>query len=148
MFACFTGLRVSDLRTLTWGMIERNPPQIIKKQKKTKNPVYIPLNKSAAGLIFDGGEHLPDEFVFSLGDGERNDKSYRILNEWAEKAGVAKRIGWHTARRTFATLALGGGADAVTVARLLGHTGLSQVMKYAKATDEMRRKAVDALPEI
>lgn len=148
LFACFTGLRVSDLRTLTWGMIERNPPQIIKKQKKTKNPVYIPLNKSAAGLIFDGGEHLPDEFVFSLGDGERNDKSYRILNEWAEKAGVAKRIGWHTARRTFATLALGGGADAVTVARLLGHTGLSQVMKYAKATDEMRRKAVDALPEI
>lgn len=146
LFSCFTGLRISDIETLTWGMIEANPPQIIKRQKKTKNPVYVPLNKSAWNLISDGGEHLPENTVFSF-EKERA-SSYRTLKDWAADAGVAKNIGWHTARRTFATLTLERGADAVTVARLLGHTGLGQVMKYAKATDEMRRRAVDALPEL
>lgn len=147
LFGCFTGLRISDIKSLTYGMIEKNPPQIIKKQKKTRTPVYIPLNKSAESLIFDGTEHLPDDFVFSLNEMQDNGKGYRALKQWAQDAGITKKIGWHTARRTFATLTLGYGADAVTVARLLGHTGLGQVMKYAKATDEMRRKAVDALPD-
>lgn len=147
LFSCFTGLRVSDLESLTWGMIEHDPPQIIRRQTKTQFPVYIPLNKSARNLVLDGGTHAPGENVFCLPEKERAN-SYRVLKKWAEDAGVTKKIGWHTARRTFATLTLGHGADAVTVARLLGHTGLGQVMKYAKATDEMRRKAVDALPEL
>ena len=129
-------------------MIEKSPALIIKRQKKTKNPVYIPLNKSATALIFDGAEHLPDDFVFSLHEQKYEGKGYRTLKQWASDAGITKKIGWHTARRTFATLTLGCGANPVTVARLLGHTGLSQVMKYAKATDEMKRKAVEALPEL
>lgn len=147
LFSCLTGLRVSDLESLTWGMIERDPPQIIRRQTKTQFPVYIPLNKSAQSLVLDGSIHAPDEHVFSLSEKERGN-SYRMLKKWAEDAGVTKKIGWHTARRTFATLTLGHGADAVTVARLLGHTGLGQVMKYAKATDEMKRRAVDALPAL
>ena len=147
LFACFTGLRVSDLETLTWGMIEKNPVQIIKRQKKTQKPVYIPLNNSAQSLIFDEGNHTPDEFVFTLHEASRS-KCENTLKKWAEEAGITKKIGWHTARRTFATLVLGRGADAITVARLLGHSGLSQVMKYAKSTDEMKRRAVDALPKL
>lgn len=149
LFGCFTGLRVSDIRSLTWGMIERNPPQIIKRQKKTKNQVFVPLNKSAAGLIFDGADHQPDDFVFALNNDAKDIiRGYRALKKWADAAGLSKKIGWHTARRTFATLALGCGADAITVARLLGHSGIGQVMKYAKATDEMKRRAVDALPDL
>ena len=147
LFGCFTGLRVSDIETLTWGMIEHDPPQIIRRQTKTQFSVYIPLNKSAQSLVLDGAPHAPDERVFRL-SGKNRANSYRVLRRWAEDAGVTKKIGWHTARRTFATLTLGHGADAVTVARLLGHTGLGQVMKYAKATDEMKRRAVDALPDL
>lgn len=99
-------------------------------------------------MIFDGAEHLPNDFVFSLHEQKYEGKGYRTLKQWASDAGITKKIGWHTARRTFATLTLGCGANPVTVARLLGHTGLSQVMKYAKATDEMKRKAVEALPEL
>jgi integrase len=35
IFACYMGLRISDIRSLKWGDIERNPVQIIKRQKKT-----------------------------------------------------------------------------------------------------------------
>lgn len=147
LFACFTGLRISDIETLTWGMIEREPPQIIKRQHKTKTPVYVPLGKSALGLIDMDGEHDAGETVFNFMGRERK-YSYSYLKHWTESAGVMKHIGWHTARRTFATLTLGRGADPVTVARLLGHTGLGQVMRYAKATDEMKRMAIDSLPEL
>ena len=146
LFACFTGLRVSDLETLTWGMIDKENAQITKAQQKTKNVVYIPLNKSAMALISGNAEHFPDEKVFALGT--HRISSYKVLKDWAAEAGITKNIGWHTARRTFATLALGGGADVITVAKLLGHSGLSQVMKYAKATDAMKRRAVDSLPAL
>lgn len=147
LFSCFTGLRISDIETLTWAMIERDPPQIIKRQKKTQNQVFVPLGKSAMGLIVDGGGHRPEEPVFDF-MGRRRASSYGVLKKWAEDAGIRKRVSWHTARRTFATLALGRGADPITVAGLLGHTGLGQVMRYAKATDDMKRKAVESLPEL
>jgi integrase len=146
LFACHTGLRVCDLETLTWDKIETNPPQIIKRQEKTKVPVFIPLSGSARQLI-GGGEHGPSDKIFDLPRGKRR-QSYLVLKRWAKAAGIAKNIGWHTARRTFATLALENGADIYTVSKLLGLTSISHAAKYAKVTDRLRREAVAALPEI
>jgi site-specific recombinase XerD len=72
----------------------------------------------------------------------------QYLLKWAEKAGVKKPVGWHTARRTFATWELESGADIYTVSKLLGHKNIKQVAKYAQATDKLRRSAVNALPVI
>jgi site-specific recombinase XerD len=65
-----------------------------------------------------------------------------------QRAKIKKKVGWHTARRSFATLALENGADLYTVAKLLGHTNLKAVAKYAKVTDRLRREAVGGLPEL
>ncbi|MDR2589334.1 MAG: site-specific integrase [Spirochaetales bacterium] len=146
LFACNTGLRVSDLETITWKQIETSPMQIIKKQEKTRNPVYIPLNKSAQNLI-GKAENKPDDKIFDLPPKKRQN-TYKLLSRWAVDAKVTKHIGWHTARRTFATMELEHGVDIYTVAKLLGHRTITQVAKYAKATDKLRRKAVNALPEI
>jgi integrase len=35
LFGCYSGLRVSDLKTLAWGDIQHDPPQINKRQVKT-----------------------------------------------------------------------------------------------------------------
>jgi site-specific recombinase XerD len=71
-----------------------------------------------------------------------------VLKQWANAAGINKNIGWHTARRTFATQALENRADIYTVSKLLGHKSLKQTEKYAKVTDRLRREAAAALPEI
>jgi integrase len=147
LFACHTGLRIVDLESITWRRIETNPMQIIKIQVKTKPPVYIPLSKSVRKLIIDGREHQPDELVFNLGTHNRR-TSYTYLQKWGREAKITKPMGWHTARRTFATLALENGADIYTVSKLLGHTSIRHVVKYVKATDKLRREAVEALPEI
>jgi integrase len=147
IFACYTGLRISDIKSLKWGDIELNPLQIIKRQKKTRRTVYVPLKETSWGIINDGKDHNPDDKVFSLLANTKS-QTNQYLIKWAEKAGIKKPVGWHTARRTFATLALENGADIYTVAKLLGHKKLKQVAKYAQATDKLRREAVEALPEI
>jgi integrase len=120
--------------------------QIIKRQKKTKSAVCIPLNGSTRKLIDDGEEHEPGDKIFGL-TMERRRRSYDYLKDWTFEANVQKNIGWHTVRRTFATLALENGVYVLIVAKLLGHKSLTQVLKYAKVTDRLRREAVAALPQ-
>jgi integrase len=147
LFACFTGLRVSDIKGLTWGDIEHNPLQLIKRQKKTQNKVFIPLNKIAWQLINDETIHNHSDLIFPH-FGSVKDPVNNYLSRWAKKAQLAKKIGWHTARHTFAVLSLEGGAEIYTVSKLLGHTSLKTTQVYAKATDKMKREAVNGLPEI
>ncbi|MDR1987039.1 MAG: tyrosine-type recombinase/integrase, partial [Treponema sp.] len=130
LFACFTGLRISDIKGLTWGDIEHTPLQLIKRQKKTKNKVFVPLHKTAWQLISDGTIHNHTELVFP-GLGRLKDTAYAYLSRWAKKGGIEKKVGWHTARHTFAVLSLEGGADIYTVSKLLGHTNLSTTQVYA-----------------
>ena len=146
LFACFTGLRVSDLITLQWGDIEADTKQIIHRMKKTGGVVYVPLNDTAWGLIHGAPAlHRVDERVFP-GIANNDTASRGRLHEWARKAGVKKHIGWHTARHTFATMALESGGDIYTVSKLLGHTNVATTAIYAKATDRLRRAAVNAMP--
>jgi integrase len=147
LFSCFTGLRVSDLKSLSWGDIELNPLQLIKRQKKTGNKVYVPLHETAWKLINDGTIHSHTDLVFPRFGGIK-DAVNNYLSRWAEKAGIEKKIGWHTGRHTAAVLLLEGGAEIYTVSKLLGHTDLKTTLVYAKATDKMKRQAVNGLPEI
>lgn len=147
LFSCFTGLRVSDIKTLTWGDIEREPVQIKKRQQKTGRFVIIPLNPNAWEIINDGAIHKHSELVFPL-IGTTGTSTNQYLGFWTRDAGIEKKIGWHTARHTFATLTLENGADFFTVSKLLGHTKTATTAVYTKATDKLKREAVNALPEI
>ena len=147
LFGCFTGLRISDIKSLQWGDITREPLQIAKRQKKTDRRVYIPLHETAWKIINDNALHNHKSLVFpGLTQSKTNTNEY--LKSWAKKAEIEKRIGWHTARHTFAVLSLESGAEIYTVSKLLGHTDLKTTQVYAKATDKMKREAVNGLPGI
>ena len=147
IFACYTGLRVSDLKTIKWKDIEYN--QIVKKQKKTQKAVYIPIHEMVQMVITNGREHNPDEKIFTVFDISKSDAwTNHHLKKFGKRAGISKPIGWHTARRTFATMCLESGVDIYTVAKLLGHTSIKQVAKYAQVTDKLRQSAIASLPNI
>jgi site-specific recombinase XerD len=148
LFSCYTGLRVSDLVTITWGDIEHNPPQIVKRQKKTKAKVFIPLSDMAWSIINDGTIHKYTDFIFPLVSMLKRTTRFDRFQKWVIRAGIEKHIGWHTARHTFAVLSLESGAEIYTVSKLLGHTSIKTTQIYAKATDKMKREAVNALPMI
>jgi integrase len=142
LFSCYTGLRWSDLKALTWGMIRDNKIQM--RQAKTQQSVYIPLNKTALTLIETPGQqiHHKDENIFGLTGTDPN----QYLHPWGLRAGVQKHFTFHTARHTNATLLLEHGADLFTVQRLLGHSKAEMTMGYAKVTDGKKRAASEAIP--
>lgn len=150
LFSCFTALRVSDLRTLTFDMISTRSDGkqwICKRQKKTGTEVYIPLHDSATSILNEQHASEPQSnFVFPLlAATKANTDQY--LRKWGLQAGI-DHVSWHTARHTMATIALENGAELRTVSELLGHSDISTTLRYAKATDTLKRSAVDAIPSL
>lgn len=141
LFACNTGLRVGDLMKLEWQNI--NNGQLVFEQNKTLEYNHITLNKSALKLLGERGK--PNDLVFPL---PSVTGSLKTIKNWAKRAGIDKRITWHSSRHSFATNILLLGFDVKTLSTLLGHTSIKHTQKYLSIADERRAKAVNTLPEI
>ncbi|MCH3994839.1 MAG: site-specific integrase [Prevotella sp.] len=144
LFSCLTGLRVSDVRALTWGDIQRSGKytRIIFRQKKTGGLEYLDISPEASSLLGD-----PDRGnVFCLPQFESVVNYY--IRIWRKDAGITKNITFHSARHTFATLMLTIGTDLYTVSKLLGHKDIATTQIYAKVIDKNKQDAVSRIPDI
>lgn len=144
IFACLTGLRISDVRNLKWSDVQQQGAftRIVFKQKKTKGQEYLDINAQAVEMM---GERK-DGNVFHL------PASQSYLNEvtkrWVLRAGIQKSITFHCARHTFAIMMLDIGTDIYTVSKLLGHRELATTQVYARVLDKNKQKAVENIPSI
>lgn len=143
LFCCFTGLRLSDVRNLTWNHITTgsdNQKQLNFRQKKTKIENYIPLSNNAISQLPE--QHSSDS-VFPL----PSDNAIReTLKKWVSDSGIDKHITFHCSRHTCGTLLLNFGVDIYTVKEILGHTDIGTTMQYAKVVDKTKREAVNSIP--
>lgn len=146
LFGCATGLRFSDIVSLKWSdLIETNGRICFsKKQIKTDNLVSAPLSTMAVRLLPKKREG-DNGFVFK--EAPDNDCTNAFLKKWVVRAGISKKITFHSSRHTFATLILSEGADLYTVSKLLGHSDIKTTQIYAKIVDESKNKAIDLLPD-
>ena len=150
LFACYTGLRFSDLKNLTWKQICLNGTRhkLEFRQKKTGSFEYFPLSITASKILTNGKGNLinmPDSKVFKIPGRNNYNEDLKLL---AKAAGIDKNMTSHTGRHTFATLMLTQGVDIYTVSKLLGHKSLSTTQIYAKIIDQKKDEAVDMLPQI
>ena len=65
-----------------------------------------------------------------------------------KSAGIKKKITFHCARHTFATMCLTYDVDIYTVSKLLGHRDLKTTEIYAKLIDKKKDEAIDRLPDL
>lgn len=148
LFACFTGLRISDIKNLTWNdVVKKNGKTYLNIViQKTRTPFTIKLNKEALHWIPQQGKGKGKGKVFELPyySGYIN----YSLKRWAKVAGIEKNICFHMSRHTFATMALTLGADLYTVSKLLGHHDISITQVYAEIIDKKKDQAVDLLDDI
>ena len=144
LFACFTGLRFSDLNNLQHKSIKGD--KIEKIQKKTKTPEYFPLPETAQELLKNHSSNIlphSEAFVFNLPS-----KAYynTILKAWFKTAGIDKRASSHIARHTYACWAIKRGIDIFTLSKLMGHRNLKTTLRYAKVDDSTMIDAVTKFP--
>jgi len=142
LFACFTGLRVSDIRALTWNQIRGE--RLHFRQQKTSGQEYMPLSVSAQHLLGETGK--PDSPIFRL-PGAQNSVN-DIIAAWVLEADIDKHVTFHVSRHTFATMALSHDIHLYTVSKLLGHKDIATTQIYAKIIDKKKQEAVNRLPEI
>lgn len=143
LFSTQTGLRFSDIVALHWGQVHLRARKIVFSQVKTRRRNDVPLNANAVKLLGKAGK--PQENVFTLPSSTAVNKD---LKKWVKRAGIQKHITFHCGRHSAGTNLHGATGDIYVVSRLLGHSSLSQTVKYARVNDEKRRTAVDRLPKI
>jgi site-specific recombinase XerD len=68
------------------------------------------------------------------------------LQNWIYDAGIKKKITFHCARHSFATLHLSLNTDIYTVSKLLGHRHLKTTEIYAKVIDSKKIEAATRIP--
>ena len=145
LFGCLTGLRISDIQSITWDQIRESMDgrwEVVFKQKKTNGLQHHPLSKEAMSLILprqEGGKRVFTGLKYSA-------HINNILQEWVLFAGIRKKISWHCSRHTYACLLLNSGVEIFTVSKLLGHKNVATTQIYSKIIDKTKRDALDRLP--
>lgn len=147
LFACFTGLRLSDVQSLTWNKVNVTPDGLTKfvrvVMQKTKKPINVPLTSDALANMYEKADR--DEPIFNLPFPSAIGKH---LKKWVKDAGILKHITFHCSRHTFATMMLTLGVDIYTTSSLLGHSNVSTTQIYAKIVDEKKVSAVHAMDNL
>lgn len=148
LFACFCGLRISDIRSLVWSNIkeENGYNYISLTMKKTGQAIIIPLNNNALRWMPGRAKAKTTDLVFSNlpADSTIN----RDIKGWAKAAGITKNICFHVSRHTFATLSLESGVGLAEVSALLGHQNIRTTQIYAKVVDKKKVEAVGLLDKM
>ena len=144
LFSCFTGLAYTDIRRLTISDIVKSDKQwhISIQRQKTRTSVDVPLLQLPARILHKYYRCDSDSPIFHL---PTNCWCNKLLKTITSRAGITKRVTFHTARHTFATtVTLAYGVPIEIVSRMLGHTDIKTTQIYAKVlkgaiNTEMRR---------
>ena len=149
LFSCLTGLRFSDMLTLTWGQVRAIPGgyyRLTFTQKKTKKLEYLDINAQAYSLLIDIQKDADTSTkVFPVNRSVEN--LQRKIRAATNKI-LGEEFTFHCARHTFATTMLSNGADLYTVSKLLGHKYINTTEIYAKVVDKNKQAAIDLLPKL
>ncbi|MBA3581883.1 MAG: site-specific tyrosine recombinase XerD [Gammaproteobacteria bacterium] len=136
-----TGLRVSELVTLTMGQINFNQGvvRVIGKGNKER---LVPLGEIAQmwlqryrqvarmELLAGHDKTIDAMFVTRRGGAMTRQACWHLIKRYAQQANIDKHLSPHTLRHAFATHLLNHGADLRAVQMLLGHSDLSTTQIY------------------
>jgi integrase len=144
LVSCLTGLRWSDIEKLIWSEVQHSKElgyYIRFRQAKTNGVETLPISDEARQLLGDEKDGSKKVFSgFKYGNWNKT-----ILKDWLMEAGIKKKITFHCARHTYATLQLTLGTDIYTVSKLLGHKNLKTTEIYAKVINEKKVEAANKI---
>jgi integrase len=160
--AVTTGLRVSELLALKWADVNFAAGEIrlsrgivrqhIGEMKTEASRKPVPMDAGLADVLTRWRGMAPynqdADYIFASPDkhGQQpywpNAAMEDHIRPAALRAGIVKRVGWHTMRHTFGTLVNSEGADVATTQALMRHANASITMdRYVQAVTPAKRNA-------
>mgnify|MGYP003654648932 CR=1 FL=1 len=137
--ALCTGLRVSDILSLKWSMIDRESWVINIVNKKTGieliQPIIGPAREEIKNLEMDHQYLFP-----SL---SRNAVSM-AFKRCVDKSQI-KKLRFHDLRHTFCSRLAMGNVPLVEIAELAGHTNIQTTRRYSHLLTKNKKKALETL---
>lgn len=136
LFCCYAGMRYSDF-------VNMKPENIVEMHQETwliyksiktgtevRLPIYLLFCRKGIQILNKYQANLQD--FFHLRDNSNVNKELIII---ARLAGLPKRVSFHTARHTNATLLIYNGVNITTVQKLLGHKSVKTTQIYTNVMD-------------
>lgn len=126
IFAAYTGLAYIDVMSFDFDTMTEQQDKMFfidGKRTKTGSNFYTPILPPAMDVLKKYDFKLP---MIS------NQKLNMYLHVLEKQLGIKKRISFHIARHTFATVALSYNVPIDKVARMLGHKNIKTTQIYAK----------------
>ena len=173
LVAYYTGMRISDITSLTWGNLnlDNDVPHLqfseIKKQNKHKRDIIIPLSKSLLEYFFSLKHGKAKEFIFAESSKHStggNKGLSQIFKRILKKAGIVENLyekqakgsaarnispyGFHSFRHTFKTELANSGVHSDVRDVLTGHARPSVAEAYVHRNVSVLKEAVDQLKAV
>ena len=154
LYAC--GLRASEAVSLTLDDVDLEE-ELLRARGKGSKERLVPIGREAVAAlrayVARGRPALvglrPERHVFvnARGGGLSRQGLYKIVQTYANTAGLKDRMSPHTLRHTFATHLLAGGCDLRTLQEMLGHADIATTQLYTHlSTERLRDVYFDAHP--
>lgn len=143
------GLRISELVSLDVDDVDLAAGTVLvragKGDRSRRVPVGMHARRAVAAYVTgvrpellqksSGGSAGGALFLNSRGGRLTRQGCWKLLKEYARRAGLGDRVSPHTLRHSFATHMLDAGADIRVVQELLGHASLSTTQVYTLVSD-------------
>ena len=147
IFSCFTGLAYIDVSNLTPDhIVTMDDKQWImtKRQKTSVETNVLLLDIPRAIIAKYSHKTYRDGKLFPV---LTNQKTNSYLKEIADLCGIKKKLTFHLARHTFATMSLSKGVPIESVSKMLGHTNIRTTQIYARITNKKIEHDMEQLSE-
>ena len=138
VFSCFTGLCYSDIKGLKNSNIQEffdGNKWIISRRKKTATSSNVMLLEIPKMIIGKYAGLSRDGKIFPVPSNPTCNSSLRRISKLIDCL-KEKKVTFHLARHTFATLFLSEGVPLESLSKMLGHKNIATTQIYAKVLNE------------
>lgn len=140
----YSGMRKGEQLLLKWADVDLANGTARVRGKSGVRPVYLTESAKRALAQLERQAGTRGTFVSPDTKSEEQQEWGRWFQKCVQKAGI-ENFHFHDLRHTFASRHAMAGTDLLTLARLLGHSKVTQTEKYAHLSPSHVREAVERM---
>lgn len=160
LLACVLGLRVTDIKSLTFGCFHWDTKKLIFGQSKTRETVILPIPSEVGWAVIDylkyGRPKVDSSILFirhvapflPFSEGDHLHQIIRGYMRIAHLPTLKKHRGMHSLRHTAASRMLEHDTPLAVISDILGHTDTNSTAVYLKVDINKLKKCCLDTPEV